>query len=88
MTSRTGLYMSFVGMALTAACTLAFVLPGLPGDGDLLGGLGAVGAGVLMAGRSLGVLLIVVGLLVTALAARGTSPVAKGNHLRRPGLRL
>jgi hypothetical protein len=70
MTSRTGLYTAFAGMALSAFCTLAFLLPGLSDTGEPVSNLTAVGVSLLMGGRLLGVLLMVAGLLVTAVTSR------------------
>jgi hypothetical protein len=68
MTSRTGLYTIIAGMALGAACTLAFILPGLADTGESTSPLTAVGISLLMGGRLLGVMLMVVGLLMIAIA--------------------
>jgi hypothetical protein len=70
MTSRTGLYTAFAGMALGALCTLAFLLPGLSDTGQPASNLLAVGILLLTAGRLLGVLLMIAGLFVTAGTSR------------------
>jgi hypothetical protein len=70
MTSRTGLYIAFAGMALSALCTLAFLLPGLSETAYPVSNLTAVGISIWLAGQLLGVLLMFAGLLVTAVRSR------------------
>jgi hypothetical protein len=70
MTSRTGLYTAFAGMAVSAVSTLAFLVPGLSEPGYPVSNLTAVGISLWMAGQLLGVLLILGGLLATAVTPR------------------
>jgi hypothetical protein len=88
MTSRTGLYVTFAGLAVSAVSTLAFLLPGLSEPGYPVSNLTAVGISLWMAGQLLGVLLLFAGLLMTANMRRGKAALARAGLPHRPRLHL
>jgi hypothetical protein len=88
MTPRTGLYVAFAGMALSALCTLALTLPGLADSGEPLGSLTAGCIRLLGAGQFFGALLMCAGVVAGAALGRAKESLARAGLTPRPRLRL